>query len=103
MYISAKEFKSDIDEVISLLKKSNLDQVKDFFVEKVKPKYIDLDLNGINSNLLKVITMYYNLSEFILNPGASHFEVMTKEEIIDNYYSKEFQADLEASIKEDKK
>lgn len=103
MYISAKEFKKDVDEVISLLKKGGDDKAKEFFVEKVRPKYNDLDLNGRNSNLLKIIIVYYNLSEFFSNPGATHFGILTKEDVIDNYYSKEFQDDLEQSIKEDRK
>lgn len=102
MYISAKEFKKDIDEVISLLEKSSSDKAKEFFVGKVKPKYKDLDLNDINSNLLKIIIVYYNLSEFFLNGGATHFGILTKEEIIDSYYSKEFQDDLVNSINKDK-
>lgn len=100
MNLTVKEFNNDIAEIVSLLKENRADLAKKYF-DTIKYKYDDLDLKGNNSNLLKIIIMYYNISEFLTNTGASYFGVLTKEEIIDNYYSKEFQDDLEKAIGDD--
>lgn len=102
MNITANEFNNDIAKIVSFLKENSVDLAKNYF-NTIKYKYGDLDIKGKNSNLLKIIIIYYNISEFFTNTGASYFGILTKEEIIDNYYSKEFQDDLEKAIRDDVK
>ncbi len=99
MSYSVLEFQKLIDELVTLLGHNNNEDAREFYFNKLEDYFKGLDLIGKDSKFEKIIVLYYNISEYFTNPGASYFGIVTKEEIIDTYYSKEFQDNLIHAIK----